>query len=348
MLKGKRILFEVTHPKHFHQFKHVSDRLERENEILFIARNKDVVLGLLDESGYPYVKYDSFGKGLINKTLIYPMIIQMHLDLYKKFKPHYIMSRSSPYSTFASKFFKSKTIIFPDSEIVRLTKRFVAPLSDLIITPSNYSIDYGKKHRRLPGLFEESYLSPEYFKPDKSIVERAGLKPGERFFVLRFVAWQANHDVNQFGFDFSQKEQLIKSLEPHGRVLISSELPLEKSFEKFRIRIKPSEIHQILFFAHMYIGDSQSMATESALLGTPSFRYNSFVGQNDMSNFHLLQDEYGLLSNYNTIESLLSDVQKYVQEKEMKEEWQKKREMYFDKKKDLNIETIKIIESFFQ
>ena len=46
-MKNKKILFEVTHPKHFHQFKNLAKLLKKDNEILFTARNKDVVLDLL-------------------------------------------------------------------------------------------------------------------------------------------------------------------------------------------------------------------------------------------------------------------------------------------------------------
>lgn len=38
-------------------------------------------------------------------------------------------------------------------------------------------------------------------------------------------------------------------------------------------------IHHAMAFAKMYIGDSQTMAAEAAVLGTPSIRFNDFVGE---------------------------------------------------------------------
>ena len=51
------------------------------------------------------------------------------------------------------------------------------------------------------------------------------------------------------------------------------------SLEKFKIRIKPDDIHHVLYFAEMFIGDSQTMAAEAAVLGTPSLRFSDFTGK---------------------------------------------------------------------
>jgi len=43
-----------------------------------------------------------------------------------------------------------------------------------------------------------------------------------------------------------------------------------------------------LYYANVYIGDSQTMATEASVLGTPAIRSNSFAEGSDMSNFREL------------------------------------------------------------
>jgi len=57
-------------------------------------------------------------------------------------------------------------------------------------------------------------------------------------------------------------------------------------------------IHDLLAFADCYVGDSQTMATEAAVLGTPAVRTSAFVGDDDMSNFRELETEYGLLQSF--------------------------------------------------
>lgn len=344
-MKNKRILFEVTHPKHFHQFKNLAKLLEKDNEILFSARNKDVVVDLLKVSGYDYVVYDTFEKSLFNKLLVVPRILRFNIKTIKKFNPHLVLSRSSPYTAFLSRFMSFKSVIFPDSEVVKLTKHFVAPLSHLIISPGTFEINYGKKHHRLNGLFEESYLSDAMFKPDPSVLQDIGVNENEKFFLLRFVSWSANHDVNQYGFSFEQKQKLVESLSQYGKVIISSESMIEKEFEAYRFKLHPEQMHSVLYFATLYAGDSQSMATESALLGTTSLRFNSFVGSNDMSNFRVLENKYKLLYNFNKPEPLINKAIEIIETGEFNE-WKLRKKNYFDNKKDLNQETLDILNSY--
>ena len=347
-MKNKRIIFEITHPKHFHQFKNLVKTLGEDNEILIVARNKDVVLSLLKDVDTECFVYNDFGKNILAKILLIPKLLLKYNRIIRKFKPDIIISRSSAYSVFVSRFHKCKTVIFPDSEVVTLTKKFVAPWSDLIITPQNYTIDYGKKHHRVSGFFEESYLSPKYFTPDVNIIKSNIQETDEPFFFLRFVGWQANHDVNQFGFDPEQKRALVNLLLDHGRVLISSEKTIEKEFEHLNIQIPPQNIHHILSRASMYIGDSQSMATEAALLGVPSVRYNSFVGEKDMSNFIKLEKELGLLYNFNDFDLLLIKIKELLKNETLKDEWQERRAKYFENTGDINRESLSIITAFME
>ncbi len=345
-MRDKRIIFEITHPKHFHQFKHLITALEKDNNVLILARNKDVVISLLEGLDTEQFIYDDFGKNILAKIILIPKLLIKYARVMRKFKPDLVISRSSAYSAFVCKFRKTKTIIFPDSEVVTLTKKFVAPWSDLIITPQNYTIDYGKKHYRVSGFFEESYLGPDYFRVDENIIQANIADINEKFFFLRFVSWQANHDVNQFGFSPEQKRKLVGYLSKHGRVLISSEKKIEPEFEKYRIRIAPRDVHHILSNAWLYAGDSQSMATEAALLGVPALRYNSFVGEKDMSNFIKLEKEMDLLYNFSDFDKMFKKVKEMMKNPNLKAKWTEKRKLFFDKAGDINQESLKIISDF--
>ena len=129
-------------------------------------------------------------------------------------------------------------------------------------------------------------------------------------------------------------------------MLISSEKEIEKEFEKYQIRIHPQDVHHILSCAWLYVGDSQSMATEAALLGVPSLRYNSFVGENDMSNFIKLEQELDLLYNFNDFDKLFDKVQELMARPKLKNEWEEKRQKYFRTTGDINQESLNIISSF--
>ena len=76
------------------------------------------------------------------------------------------------------------------------------------------------------------------------------------------------------------------------RIYITSERPLEPQFEKFRIKINPLDMHHVMAFASLYIGDSQTMAAEAGVLGVPFVRFNDFVGR--IGYLRELEDTYEL------------------------------------------------------
>jgi len=84
----------------------------------------------------------------------------------------------------------------------------------------------------------------------------------------------------------------VKILEPHGTIYITSERPLEPQFEKYRIKINPLDMHHVMAFASLYIGDSQTMAAEAGVLGVPFVRFNDFVGR--IGYLRELEDKYEL------------------------------------------------------
>ena len=51
------------------------------------------------------------------------------------------------------------------------------------------------------------------------------------------------------------------------------------SLVKYIINIDPIDIHHIMAYANFHIGDSQTMAAESGVLGIPFIRVNDFVGK---------------------------------------------------------------------
>src|SRR4030095_5885822 len=127
------------------------------------------------------------------------------------------------------------------------------------------------------GYHELAYLHPAYFTPDRSRVE--SLMQDRPYFLLRFVELTAHHDTGKRGIGTDLALEIIRRLSAHGSVYISSEKSLDPSLEPYRIRIPPEDMHHALHFAGLFIGDSQTMTAEAAVLGTPSLRFNDFVGR---------------------------------------------------------------------
>ena len=112
------------------------------------------------------------------------------------------------------------------------------------------------------------------------------------FFIMRFASLNAHHDSGIKGINTEIAQRLIDILAPHGTIYITSERPLEPQFEQYRIRINPLDMHHVMAFASLYIGDSQTMAAEAGVLGTPFIRFNDFVGR--IGYLRELEDVYQL------------------------------------------------------
>ena len=86
--------------------------------------------------------------------------------------------------------------------------------------------------------------------------------------------------------------KIINYLKSKGNVFISSERKLSNDLNKYKIKISPKDIHHFLYYSTLYIGDSQTMAAECAILGTPFIRFNDFVGK--LSYLDELENHYQL------------------------------------------------------
>ena len=337
-----RYIFELNHPKHYYQFKYVMRMLQEQGHVvLVLARDKDVLLNVLDEEEVAYEIFGLHKKKMLQKVFGTFSIIRNYMRIVKRFKPDVIVSKASLYGCHCAKRYGCQSVIFPDSEVVKLTNKRVVPLATIVITPETFGLDYGKKHIRIKGLFEDCYLAPSVFMPDANVVEQYGLE--KPYAVFRFVGWFANHDVNNSGFTLDEKKQLVNAVLPYMHVYLSSENELPKELECYKLPTPASMIHSVLSEADLYLGDSQTMATEAALLGTPAIRSNTFVGPNDMTNFKVLEKTYGLLRNIKEYNEVLAVVTDFAQNSR-KEEWKSKRRSYYEKVGDSNKAIVELLE----
>ncbi len=329
-----KYIFELNHPKHYYQFKYVMQSLQSQgHEVLVLARDKDVLPNVLQEEGVPYTVFGKHRKSMWAKVLGTFGLMWNYIAIARREKPDVIVSKASWYGVATAKLLGKKSVIFPDSEVVAVTNKFVVPLCTKVVTPQPFKLDYGKKHCRMAGIFEDCYLSPSVYKANPDIVEQHGLK--RPYAVIRFVGWYANHDVGNKGFTLEQKKKLVETIGKYMTVYISSENPLPDDLKSYKLPTPASVIHDVLSFADLYVGDSQTMAAEASLVGTPAIRSNSFVGPNDMSNFIMLEKTYGMLFNIADPAEAISKAEELAAHSR-KSEWQRKRENYYSETGDMN------------
>jgi uncharacterized protein len=273
-----KILIDLIHPANIHYFKNfIFGAQQKDYDILITARNKDVLLMLLDEYDMQYINMGkgAIGKGAIGKMFYLVKTFLTMLPIIIKFRPDIVLSFGSTPCAFASFLLRVPHIAFEDTEHAKLNRKLYVPLTKLVATPSCFYEEIGRNHFRFNGYMELFYLHPKRFKPDEKILDTLSIKKGEPFVIFRFVSWGAFHDIGQKGIDTEEKIKLVNYFSKKIKVFISSEGELPDSLKKYQLKIPASQFHNVLAFSKLYIGEGGTMASEASMLGIPSIYVNS-------------------------------------------------------------------------
>lgn len=291
-----KILIDIVHPADVHVIKNFIWVMEKKgHEVLVTARQKDVATNLLDAYNIKYTTISKAKKGLLNLGM---ELITRDLKLFniaRKFNPDILIGLMNPSVTHIARVLNRKSIMFTDTEHEKLINYASFPFVSCICTPECYTKDLGKKQVRYNSYHEVAYLHPNYFTPNPAVLEEMGISENDTFTIMRFVSWGASHDVGQSGLTIEDKRNAVKAFEKYGRVLITSESPLPPEFEKYRITVPPEKIHDLLYYATLLYGESSTMASECAVLGTHAIFVNTLrLGYTDEE-----EEKYGLVYNFN-------------------------------------------------
>ncbi len=288
-----RILIEITHPAHAHFFRYAIDLLkEKGHAVAVTARKKDVTIELLKHFGIDFSVLSHISKnkfGLLSEMMVRDFRL---ISFCRDFEPDVLTGIGGVFAAHAGFILHKPVIVWDDTEAAKLSHLLTFPFVKTIYTPDCYEKQLGPKQKRYSGCHELAYLHPKYFTPNPEIVESFGIDPQSKFCIVRFISWGAHHDVGQYGFDQKSKLQFIQSLEKYARPLITSESPLPEEFEKYRLSIPPHQIHHVMAFSQLYVGEGATMATESALLGVPAVYINTLGA----GTINMIQS-YGLLKH---------------------------------------------------
>ncbi len=311
-----RILVYLGHPAHFYNYKNVIPKLKADgHQVEILIKKKDVLQELLDNAGIPYHNILKEGRKDTKLGILWGTIKRAwRLNAFcSRFHPD-ILTGTSVENSWIGKLRHIPVINIneDDADVVPKYAKLSYPWADVILTP--IVCDNGKwnaKSVKYNSYHELAYLHPNHFTPDRSVVEKY-FPVDSPYFLIRFAKLKAHHDTGIKGITTDIARHLIEILEPHGKVFISSERELEPQFEPYRIHIKPIDMHHVMAFAELYLGDSQTMAAEAGVLGVPFVRFNDFVGR--IGYLRELEDVYhlgfGIKTNevdklYNTVESLI-------------------------------------------
>lgn len=266
-----RIAIDILHPAHVHFFRNFYFAMrERGHELLITAREKDRATELLEHYGIPFECLSTAGRGSVRQAVEFGVRTARFIHAARRFRADVLAGIMGPTIAVAGKVLRRPAWVFYDTEFARATNRWVYPLAHKVITPECYQGTVGRNHVTYPGYHELAYLHPGRFIADAGRVRAAGVDPSSAFTVVRFVGWWATHDRGEIGLTCEQKIHAVRELQKFGPVVISSEsdVPAELQAHVYRGRVE--DIHHTLACASLYFGESATMASECAVLGTPA------------------------------------------------------------------------------
>ena len=291
------ILIQLSHPAHFHLYKNAIKNLQEDgHQVHVLIKTKDILEELCQNSQIPYHNILPIAHRKSKLGVLWDMAVRDWKILCFCIKHKIdILSGSTPEVAHVSKILRlhSVTTTEDDMTVIPAFVNAIKPFIQSMLAPVVCNTTSLEKHTvHYPSYHELAYLHPNHFTPSREVVEGYGIDTNKPYFILRFASLNAHHDDGIKGINTEVAQNLVDILKPHGQIYITSERELEPQFEPYRIRINPLDMHHVMAFASLYIGDSQTMAAEAGVLGTPFVRFNDFVGR--IGYLRELEDTYEL------------------------------------------------------
>lgn len=321
------ILIDINHPAHVHLLRNVyTIFVEHGHKVIVAVKEISSAMRLLDLYHIPYInigkKDDSIGKKGLDQLAydrrLLKIVYENRVD---------IGVGTSINLPHVSKLSHMKSIVLDDDDddAEPLFVKFGHPFADSILTPSAIKRK-SSKAIYVAAYHELAYLHPNRFIPDPDVLRDAGVEEGEPYFILRFNAFKAHHDIGASGLSLENKRKLVNHLKAFGKVFITTERDIDDEFKSYQLTVSPEKIHSLIYYATMLIGDSQTMTSEAAVLGTPAVKCNSFAGRLAVPNE--LEQKYGLCYSYlpEQQDAFFVKIEELLAMPDLKGEWKLRRQ----------------------
>lgn len=346
-----RVLFYLGHPAHYHLLKHAI-RITREAgaEVAVLIRKKDILEELLQRAGMEYVSILDRRRSGGGRAAIVSELVEREWRMFRfarRFRPDLLLGTSAEIAHVGRLLGRPSIVLNEDDvEVVPQFAKVAYPFASTIFSPAVCSAGrWEYKKCGYAGYQKLAYLHPRRFAPDPDRVRHL-YRGRDRYFLLRLVQLTAHHDVGISGLGNALVRRLIAMLEPHGSVHISAEGSLAPEFEPYLLELNPLDIHHALHYADLFVGDSQSMAVEAAVLGTPSLRFNDFAGR--IRVLEELEHRYGLTRGIRSSDEaqLLDAVAAHLERPSPAAEWRARRDRMLAEKIDVTALLVWLIQNY--
>lgn len=341
------IVFALGHPAHYHLFKNASKELIRNgHRTYFVITPKDILEKLLiaDNVDYSVLAPREKRNNLFGKLFKIFSSTKQLVSVAKQCKADILVGCLSQIA-YAGLIIKKPSIFVGEDDFsyTWLQGLITYPFVTKILAPNvtNVSI-FSYKKTPYQGYQKLSYLHPNYF-----VVKREQKDESRKQILIRLVNLSAYHDLSAKGLNNKLLSDFIAKYSVFADIHISAERELPKSFEGYRVKVDVNKIHEFLLNSDLFIGDSQSMAVEAALLGVPNIRVNNFAGKINVLNE--LEFKYGLTNSLSSENAFkLLDLANELLSGETIPNMKKKRQKMLSDKIDVTAFLVWFIENYPQ
>jgi len=268
-----KVLIDICHPAHVHFFRPIIQKLKcKGHQVLVTSREKDVTINLLNKYNIQHTCISTAP----NKTSVILLLKELlirEIQLFKiilTFKPDTLSAIGGIFIAHTGFITRTNNIVFYDTENAKLQNLLTYPFARKVIVPQCYESWVPSNTIRYSGYHELSYLNKKFFKPDYSIAQNSGINPESQNFLIRIVSWNANHDINETGWNNVFLSKIVNLLSKNGNVIISTERKVPAEFTPYLYAGEPTDLHHLLAYCDMYVGESATLASEAVVLGIPA------------------------------------------------------------------------------
>ncbi len=338
-IKSMRILIEVTHPAHVHFFRNaIIEFQKRGHTVAVTARGTSITVQLLKNFRIPYTELNARGSARV--LSVERMLVRDFLlwKFCRNFKPDILTSIGGAFAAHVGALSGKPVVVWDDTEHYKIAHKITWPFATAIYSPDCYLDPPVKKQHFYPGCHELAYLHPKRFTPDVEVVKGLGIDPEEKYGIIRLVGWGAQHDIGQHGFDKDKKLEFVKAIAQYARPYITSEKALPPELNPYTLKIPVQQIHHVMAFASLCVGEGATMASESAVLGVPAVYINTLK----LGYINMLE-KYGLIKQTTDTQKALRQSLDWLSDPETKEKCRVAREKFLAEKIDVTgyiVETI--------
>jgi predicted glycosyltransferase len=305
-----RVLIDIGHPAHVHFFRHpIAELRRRGHAILVTSRRKEIATDLLDAFGLEHLTLsgEKGRGGMLGELLLRDFRLSR---VVRQWRPDVMAAIGGIFIAHAGVLNRVRSLVFYDTENAKLQNLLTYPFATRVLVPRCYQ-SWTPRGRtiRYPGYHELSYLRPPNFVPDRAIALANGVAEDRPTFLVRLVAWRANHDFGERGLGTDDVRFITRRLGELGKVIISAEATLPEDLLQHRYSGAPEMMHHVMAHCAGFFGESATMASECAVLGMPAV-YAAHTGRGYTDE---QEARYGLVRNARKLdERTISDALEWL------------------------------------